>query len=283
MAERRMFAMKIVDSDPFLDLPISAQALYFQLGMRADDDGFISSPKRKAVSVGATAEDLEALVNSGFLISFASGVAVISHWRLHNSLKKDRLKPPQYPDLATQIYLKDGVYSTDSEQDSVTLLEFKTKTMGERGKNQDSDNGFQTDSKWIPNGFQMEDRKERKGNEKKGKEMKRNELKGEEGKRNEENDSFPFLPDTQDDYFDDDEDGGGYDEEAIKVKPIGGSLGRGLVMLSEKQIELLLNELSIEEFDRYVEVVANQIEKGKTYGKTHYQAILDMAYQDRGV
>ncbi len=277
MAERRMFAMKVVDGDDFLDLPISAQALYFQLGMRADDDGFISSPKRKAVSVGATAEDLESLVNSGFLISFDNGVSVIVHWRQHNSLRKDRLKTLQYPDLAAQLYLKDGLYSLLWEEGSTTLLEYKTgiENAGKPTGNQVATNGKPTGNQWLP---------EKKGNEKKGNEMKRNEMKGEEGKGNEGDVPPLSLPDTQNDFlFDDDKDGSVYDEEAIKVKPIGGSLGRGLVMLSEKQIELLLNELSIEEFDRYVDVVANQIEKGRTYGKTHYQAILDMAAQDRAI
>ena len=281
MADKRMFAMKIIDSDPFLDLPISAQALYFHLCMRADDDGFVSSPRRKASSVGASTDDLTSLVDSGFVLSFDSGVAVISHWRLHNNLRKDRLKPPQYPDLAAQIYLKDGVYSLQMEPDSVTLLGFKSKTM----TTNDTPMTYQRHTNDIP----MTAGGEKKGNEMKGNEMKRNEVKGEEGKGeegkgNEGNVPPLSLPGTQNDFlFDDDEDGSVYDEEAIKVKPIGGSLGRGLVMLSEKQIELLLNELSIEEFDRYVEVVANQIEKGKTYGKTHYQAILDMAYQDRVV
>ena len=43
MAEKRMFSIRIVDSDAFLDMPLSTQALYFHLGMRADDDGFINN------------------------------------------------------------------------------------------------------------------------------------------------------------------------------------------------------------------------------------------------
>lgn len=274
MADKRMFAMKIIDSDPFLDLPISAQALYFHLCMRADDDGFVSSPRRKASSVGASTEDLTALVESGFVLSFDSGVAVISHWRLHNNLRKDRLKPPQYPDLAGQIYLKDGMYSLQMEPDSVTLLGFKSKTMATN----DTPMTYQRHTNDTP----MTAGGEKKGNERKGNEKKRNEVKGEEGKGNEGTVSPLSLPDTQNDFLFDDEDGG--DEEFdTKIKPLHGTLGRGVVMLSEKQIDLLLQELSIEEFDKYVDVVASQIEKGKTYGKTHYQAILDMAYQDRGM
>lgn len=53
MAQKRMFTMKIVDSDAFLDMPMSAQCLYFHLNMRADDDGFIGNPKRIMRTVGA--------------------------------------------------------------------------------------------------------------------------------------------------------------------------------------------------------------------------------------
>ena len=92
MAQRRMFSLQIVDTDKFLDLPTSAQALYFHLGMHADDDGFVASPKRIMRSVGCREDDLSILVVKEFVIPFDSGVIVITDWKLNNTLKNDRYK-----------------------------------------------------------------------------------------------------------------------------------------------------------------------------------------------
>ena len=96
MAERRMFTQKIIDSDPFLDMPLSTQALYFHLNMRADDDGFVNNPKRIQRTIGASEDDLKLLVAKRFVIGFENGVIVIKHWRMHNTLRKDRYNPTQY-------------------------------------------------------------------------------------------------------------------------------------------------------------------------------------------
>lgn len=93
MARRRMFSLDIVDTDNFLDMPSSTQALYFHLGMRADDDGFVSSPKRITKTVNCAEGDLKLLITKGYLIPFESGVVVISDWKINNELKKDRYKP----------------------------------------------------------------------------------------------------------------------------------------------------------------------------------------------
>ena len=93
MARRRMFSLDIVDTDKFLDMPSSTQALYFHLGMRADDDGFVSSPKRITKTVNCAEDDLKLLITKGYLIPFESGVVVISDWKINNELKKDRYKP----------------------------------------------------------------------------------------------------------------------------------------------------------------------------------------------
>ena len=90
MAERRMFALKIIDSDAFLDMPVSAQNLYFHLSMRADDDGFISSPKKIMRMIKASDDDMKILLAKRFLLSFDTGIVVIKHWRLHNYIAKDR-------------------------------------------------------------------------------------------------------------------------------------------------------------------------------------------------
>lgn len=93
MARRRMFSLDVVDTDKFLDMPSSTQALYFHLGMRADDDGFVSSPKRITKTVNCADDDLKLLIAKGYLIPFESGVVVISDWKINNELKKDRYKP----------------------------------------------------------------------------------------------------------------------------------------------------------------------------------------------
>lgn len=93
MAERRMFAVTIIDSDLFLDMPLSAQALYFHLSMRADDEGFINNPKKIQRMIGTSEDDLKLLIAKNFLIPFESGIVVIKHWKIHNYLRNDRFKP----------------------------------------------------------------------------------------------------------------------------------------------------------------------------------------------
>ena len=93
MAERRMFAKTVVLSDDFLDLPPSARCLYFTYGMVADDDGFVNNPKSVMRQCGSTAEDIQQLVDSGYIIKFDSGVIAITAWRLNNLIKNDRYAP----------------------------------------------------------------------------------------------------------------------------------------------------------------------------------------------
>lgn len=96
MAKRRMFSLAVVDTDIFLDLPSSSQALYFHLGMRADDDGFVASPKRITSTVGSSPDDLKLLITKGFVIPFDSGVCVIKDWRINNMIRPDRYTPTIY-------------------------------------------------------------------------------------------------------------------------------------------------------------------------------------------
>lgn len=115
MAERRMFAKAIIDSDTFLDMPLSTQALYFHLSMRADDDGFINNPRKIQRSIGATDDDLKLLIAKQFTIPFDSGVLVIKHWRLHNYIQKDRYKPTIYQDEKSQLNVEsNGIYENAS-------------------------------------------------------------------------------------------------------------------------------------------------------------------------
>ena len=103
MAERRMFAKTIIDSDLFLDMPSSTQCLYFHLSMRADDDGFINNPKKIQRMVGSSDDDLKLLIAKNFMIPFESGVVVIKHWKIHNYIQKDRYKETLYKDEKLQL------------------------------------------------------------------------------------------------------------------------------------------------------------------------------------
>lgn len=96
MAERRMFAKTIVLSDAFLDMPLSARCLYFTLGMLADDDGFVNSPKSIMRQAGASTDDLNILLAKKFVLDFDSGVIVIKHWRINNYLRSDRYTETKY-------------------------------------------------------------------------------------------------------------------------------------------------------------------------------------------
>ena len=96
MAERRMFAKTIIDSDAFLDMPVTARLLYYDLSMRADDDGFVNSPKKIMRMVGASQDDLSILCMRKFLIPFDNGVVVIKHWRIHNYIRKDTYSSTPY-------------------------------------------------------------------------------------------------------------------------------------------------------------------------------------------
>lgn len=103
MAERRMFAKTIIDSDLFLDMPSSTQCLYFHLSMRADDDGFINNPKKIQRFIGSSDDDLKLLIAKNFIIPFDSGVVVIKHWKIHNYIQKDRYKPTLYQQELEQL------------------------------------------------------------------------------------------------------------------------------------------------------------------------------------
>lgn len=113
VAEKRMFSRKIVDSDDFLDMPLSAQALYFHLNMEADDDGFINNPKKTQRGIGASADDLKLLIAKRFLICFENGVVVIKHWLMHNTLRKDRYTPTTYHEQYAALEVKNNKAYTE--------------------------------------------------------------------------------------------------------------------------------------------------------------------------
>jgi len=108
VAERRMFAKTIIDSDAFLDMPLSTQSLYFHLSMRADDDGFINNPKKIQRMVGCGDDDLKLLMAKRFILVFDSGVIVIKHWKIHNYIRNDRYKPTLYQEEKAELAEKNS-------------------------------------------------------------------------------------------------------------------------------------------------------------------------------
>lgn len=103
MAQKRMFSLSVVDTDKFLEMPISSRLLYYELGMRADDDGFVNNWKKILLFTGLKEDDMKVLISKQFIIPFESGVIVIRHWRLNNYLQKDRTKPTIYQEELAQL------------------------------------------------------------------------------------------------------------------------------------------------------------------------------------
>lgn len=108
MAEKRMFTMRIIDSDPFKEMPLSAQALYFHLGMNADDEGFLNNAKSIQRSILASDDDMKLLIAKKFLITFESGIVVIKHWKMHNTIQPSRLKETQYTEEKRLLSVKEN-------------------------------------------------------------------------------------------------------------------------------------------------------------------------------
>lgn len=129
MAQRRMFSLQIVDTDAFMDMPLSAQSLYFHLGMRADDDGFVNNARRIQRLIGAADDDLKLLALKRFILTFESGIVVIKHWRMLNTIKGDRYKPTLYQDERATLFLKpDGAY-TDHPAEGAEPLSLSATTV----------------------------------------------------------------------------------------------------------------------------------------------------------
>src|ERR1700730_9610906 len=115
MAQRRMFSAQIVNADAFLDMPISSQALYFHLGMSADDDGFVS-PRKVLRMIGVGDDDLKVLLSKGFVIPFDSGVIVITHWKQNNYIQADRYSPSIYKEERARLSCIQSVYTLDTKR-----------------------------------------------------------------------------------------------------------------------------------------------------------------------
>lgn len=117
MASRRMVNIRIIDSDNFLELPLSTQALYFHLLLRADDDGFINNPKRIQRLIGGNEDDFKLLIAKQYILTFDSGVIVIKHWRMHNCIKKDRYHETDCINEKNMLYLNENkTYTLEKPQ-----------------------------------------------------------------------------------------------------------------------------------------------------------------------
>ena len=126
MAKKRMFNIEIVDTDLFLEMPQSTQNLYFHLGMRADDDGFISNPKKIIKTVGSNEDDLRILITKKFIIPFETGVIVIRHWKINNYLRTDRYIETIYQDEKRQLVLNNnGTYDIGIPNDNQRYTQYR--------------------------------------------------------------------------------------------------------------------------------------------------------------
>lgn len=158
MAKKRMFNLDVLDTDAFLDMPLSAQALYFWLSMRADDDGFIGNPKRIKDYIGASDDDLKLLLAKRFLIVFEDGVIVIKHWRMHNSIQSDRYHPTNYQEDYQKLGIKENkAYTLDVSKMDTKCIQNVSRDIDidldiDKGldKDIDSDNNRAKSKRFVP-------------------------------------------------------------------------------------------------------------------------------------
>lgn len=230
MAERRMFTKKITNSDPFTEMPLSAQALYFHLNMEADDDGFLNNPKKVQRSIGASEDDLKLLIAKRFILTFEKGIIVIKHWRMHNLLRKDRYNETQYLEEKETLLLQtDGSYTEKPPE-------------------------LPSATKWQPNGNQMA-------------------TQYSIGK-----DSIDKVSIGE----------GSVDDATTtatedQLKPVGGSLGKGVVYLTDRQLGDLMDRLGLDAFNRYVDRLATFIINNNAHVNNHYDTIIKWYTEDSQV
>ena len=235
MAERRMFTKKITDDDNFISLASSAQALYFHLNQTADDDGFNNQVSLAMFKAHASLDDLKVLLAKRYILQFQSGVIVIKHWRMHNTLRKDRYTPTNFQEELKMLGIKDnGAYTLDMTQ-----------------------------AEWLPDGCQ----KVAIGKESIGK------LSEEEFSVVECSDSATATAEETDD-----------DKSTENTLQLwGGTLGKGVVMLTEKQVGALIDSLGFDAFNFYVEKLADFIIEKNAKVANHYATIMKWAREDAKV
>lgn len=221
-----MFSKKITDSDAFTEMSSAAQALYFHLNQCADDDGFNNQVSMAMFKAHASPDDLKVLLAKNFVIRFESGVIVIKHWRLHNTLRKDRYTPTNFQEELAQLGIK--------ENGAYTL-------------------GCQVVANRLPSGCRSI------GKGSLG-EVSLGEDRVVEGS---------IIPDNGND--------------PPQIQCLNGSLGRGVVYLTEEQDEMLLDKLGFDGYNKYIKKLADFIiEKDAKVGN-HYQTILKWYEEDTQV
>lgn len=239
-----MFAKTIVTSDAFLDMPLSARCLYFTLGMFADDDGFVNNPKSIMRQVGACTDDLNLLLLKRFILKFDSGVIVIKHWRIHNYIQKDRYKETKYIDEKATLMLDEKGAYTECIQGVYSLDTQEREEEDRIGKDISFNHSIASEEEAF-----IQKRIEEEGFEGEDAEVYREELRG-----------------------------------RLKLKYMTGTLGQGVVLMSEAQFSDLCDKLTLDEIDKYMGIIVECEKNGKRYKKkSHYQAILDMAAKDRRI
>ena len=140
-----MFAKTIIDSDAFIEMPLSSQALYFHLSMRADDDGFLNCAQKIMRVIGAAKNDYDLLIAKRFIIQFPDGICVIKHWRIHNYLRKDRYIETVYTEHKAALIVKEnGAYSDRSSgENNLGIPDGNQRLTQDRlGKGSDRDNNY---------------------------------------------------------------------------------------------------------------------------------------------
>lgn len=222
MAERRMFTKKITDSDAFIEMSSAAQALYFHLNQGADDDGFNNQVQMAMWKAHASIDDLKVLLAKNYIIRFESGVIVIKHWRMHNTLRKDRYTPTNFQEELNLLGLKDnGAYTLGCQ---VVAERLPQVSIGKVSKGEVS----------IVEGSVADG----------------------------------ATTATEDEVYRDD-----------KLKCIGGTLGKGVVYLTQRQFDSLIEKLGLDAFERYLPRLADFIIDKKAHVKSHYDTILKW-YED---
>ena len=229
-----MFAKTIIDSDAFIDMPLSTQALYFHLSMRADDDGFINNPKKIMRMIGASDDDFKVLCLKKFIIPFDSGIVVIKHWKIHNYIQKDRYKPTVYSEEKNQLGTKENGAYTECIQD-VYSLETQVR-LGELS---------QGEFRVVEGSENVYKENDTNSNE-----------KTENVDKNVDNSSFELM---------------------------GGTLGKGVVLLTEEQKDALLDKLGFDAFNHYIEKLATFIIDKEAKVSNHYKTILKWVEEDMKV
>lgn len=147
MARKRMFDLEVVDTDLFLEMPQSTQNLYFHLSMRADDDGFVSNPKKIIRTIGANDDDLKILLSKQFIIPFESGVVVIRHWKLNNYLRKDRYTETIYKEEKRMLNEdENGVYNLNTSFGIPNGNQMTTNGLHSIEKNSKEENSIEKNS-----------------------------------------------------------------------------------------------------------------------------------------